>query len=605
MRFNPPFFLPVMSAALRHWIPWAAFALLWADLVRQLSYIWSTNEQYAYGWFVPVLACGLFWKRWITRPSSSSLVPGRAKELTVPVWSDRLVKVLLVSAALLLLPIRVIHEINQDWPRISWPLALIVVGFSLRAAFLAGGWAYVKHFGIPICLILAAVRWPNQLEAPVVQGSMRLVAGISAELLGWANIPCIERGNLIEISSGVVGVDEACSGIRSLQSSLVAALFLGELFLFRWSFRLLLLGCGIGLAFFLNCVRVVLLTWRTTASGAEGLEKWHDPAGVAIVVACFICLWVLGVWLQRRVETNNHQVPDVGPSSEGVGEGQSSSTSATSSLGSDSSPLGKTGLGLGVDKLHRYLLLTGCWYFCVITVTWLWYSNGQAEEGASNLWSVVLPEKNPSFQRIELSHEVIKRLGHDKQIVGKWSEPDGSEWTAYFLRWNPRPVQFVMFNRIHRPDVCLPASGFVPIYDGGVSTFDAGPVRLPFHRYTFRRDGELVHVFFCVWMLTDMPQKGNVAPSQMERLLWVATRQRRLAHQTLEVAVSGYHDMASAEQELQKRLPDLVRMERSGRSIDSDNHKPHRRVSESSRGLVAEFLRRTVQFNDTLSRRPS
>jgi hypothetical protein len=50
-------------------LPLAAFALLWFDLCHQLSYVWQTNEQYAYGWFVPVLALGLFIKKWPSRPS--------------------------------------------------------------------------------------------------------------------------------------------------------------------------------------------------------------------------------------------------------------------------------------------------------------------------------------------------------------------------------------------------------------------------------------------------------------------------------------------------------------------------------------------------------
>src|SRR5205809_20708 len=50
------------------WVPLALFAILWTDLCRQLSYMWSTNEQYAFGWFVPFLALALFWRRWLARP---------------------------------------------------------------------------------------------------------------------------------------------------------------------------------------------------------------------------------------------------------------------------------------------------------------------------------------------------------------------------------------------------------------------------------------------------------------------------------------------------------------------------------------------------------
>mgnify|MGYP000444779434 CR=1 FL=1 len=36
-----------------------SYSALWLDLIRQLSYTWSTNEQYAYGWFVPIFAAAL------------------------------------------------------------------------------------------------------------------------------------------------------------------------------------------------------------------------------------------------------------------------------------------------------------------------------------------------------------------------------------------------------------------------------------------------------------------------------------------------------------------------------------------------------------------
>jgi len=50
-------------------LPLALFSVLWIDLIRQLSYQWSTNEQYAYGRFVPFLALGLLLKKWPDRPA--------------------------------------------------------------------------------------------------------------------------------------------------------------------------------------------------------------------------------------------------------------------------------------------------------------------------------------------------------------------------------------------------------------------------------------------------------------------------------------------------------------------------------------------------------
>jgi len=93
-------------------LPLALFSVLWLDLCRQLSYQWQTNEQYAYGWFVPLLAAGLFWKRWADRPA-----PDQPSTLNPqpPFWLIALG----VLLALLWLPMRVVYEINQDWPLIS------------------------------------------------------------------------------------------------------------------------------------------------------------------------------------------------------------------------------------------------------------------------------------------------------------------------------------------------------------------------------------------------------------------------------------------------------------------------------------------------------
>lgn len=51
------------------WLPILLFVFLWADLIRQLGYHWSTNPQYAFGWSVPVLALFLLWEAWVTRPA--------------------------------------------------------------------------------------------------------------------------------------------------------------------------------------------------------------------------------------------------------------------------------------------------------------------------------------------------------------------------------------------------------------------------------------------------------------------------------------------------------------------------------------------------------
>src|SRR5256885_2265743 len=48
-------------------------AALWLLLWRHLSSEWRVNEQYNYGWFVPLLALVLFWLRWEDRPEPEAV----------------------------------------------------------------------------------------------------------------------------------------------------------------------------------------------------------------------------------------------------------------------------------------------------------------------------------------------------------------------------------------------------------------------------------------------------------------------------------------------------------------------------------------------------
>src|SRR2546427_8955834 len=74
------------AGALKRAIPFALFGVLWLDLIRQLSYQWSTNEQYSYGWFVPFFALGLLWRRWACRPAPTPESGPAAKPVAAPVW---------------------------------------------------------------------------------------------------------------------------------------------------------------------------------------------------------------------------------------------------------------------------------------------------------------------------------------------------------------------------------------------------------------------------------------------------------------------------------------------------------------------------------------
>ena len=501
------------------WLPMALFAVLWVDLVRQLSHTWEAREQYSYGWFVPFFAVYLFWRRWLDRPAAWVGKPSRGLTSLVFVL------------ALALMPLRLIFEINTDWPLISWSYTGLVVILTLYAMLKIGGWPWVRHFVFPVAFILVSVTWPWRIEKGLTQNLMQVVASITVELLGLFNIPALQRGNLIEVATGVIGVDEACSGIRSFQSTLMAALLMGELYRLKFRGRAGLLICGLSLAFILNVVRTLLLSWQVNTHGLAVLEKWHDPAGLAITVACFLGLWALAMWLRSRAPDAHapiHPAPSEHP---------------------------------GASRCASYLVAVGCWAIAALGATEAWYRLHDSKDAGAFQWNVNFPTNTPSYKPIELTKRVVGLMGHDSGGAASWSAEDGIEWSVYFFRWNPRSIRAVLMSRMHRPDVCLPATGMRQVGKSSLVQFDAGQLKLPFRTYTYERDGQTVYVFFCQWEDGAEHQSGLQASKQQGRLQSVLTGRRRMGQQTMEIILAGCRSPEEAEAGVRRQLSRLIRIE--------------------------------------------
>ncbi len=170
-------------------------------------------------------------------------------------------------------------------------MGIEVVGITLAAIYLAGGKSWLKHFTFPVCFIFVAVPWLRPIEEPFIQGLARFNAKTTVEILSLLGIPVLQQGNVIETSRGLVGIDEACSGVRSFQATLMLSLFFGEFYLLKTRARWKLVLAGIALALGANILRTATLVLVCTQKGLKTMEQWHDPTGVGILVVCFLGLW--------------------------------------------------------------------------------------------------------------------------------------------------------------------------------------------------------------------------------------------------------------------------------------------------------------------------
>jgi hypothetical protein len=210
------------------------------------------------------------------------------------------------------------------------------------------------------------------------------------------------------------------------------------------------------------------------------------------------------------------------------------------------------------------------------------------------------PEQAPNFRKLKIDEEIRSVLRFDEGQAAAWtitpiaetahramatatpvapSRPNTIACYLYVFRWNPGKNSALLAN-LHRPDVCLPASGWRQVADDGVRSYLAnGSFELPFRHFEFQRAFEgstpqTAHAFYC---LSEDRASGHSTPRQgvnllasspgmsgspsswtrAERLRMVLEGRRHLGQQVIQAIFIGDGGLAATEAE--SHLRDLVR----------------------------------------------
>jgi len=194
-------------------LPLAVFVGWW---IYSLQFQWRAQEEYRFGYLVVVLVAFLVWDRWDSRP---------IRDIPSSLWRAALWS--LIGFPLVLVAELYRYALARS-PASATALSLGTLCFIRAAILQQWGPQTLRHFRFPILFALIAVPIPGVLWSPVVFGLKGLVTFVNVELLNLLGIPALQQGSVIQLPNCRVGVDEACSGIRSLQSSLMMALFIGD-----------------------------------------------------------------------------------------------------------------------------------------------------------------------------------------------------------------------------------------------------------------------------------------------------------------------------------------------------------------------------------------
>jgi len=257
-------------------------------LVSKAQWFWSHVADLQFGWIVLLLCAYLFWEAWESRPQPRC-------QATVGVFG-------LGGAGLALLFLVQVYQAAFGTNAASVQgLALgvlLIVAANLRFLF---GWRGVRHFAMAFAFIYVALPFPSAVRNLVVVGLQGKVAAMDVVLLNLMGVPATQVGSLIQLPTCTVGIDEACSGIRSLQSTIMATLFIGYLTLRRNSLRVILFGSGVALAVLGNVIRSLFLSLVANSRGVGAIKAYHDTAGWSILAFTVVGVGLLA-WLLARLE---------------------------------------------------------------------------------------------------------------------------------------------------------------------------------------------------------------------------------------------------------------------------------------------------------------
>jgi exosortase len=492
----------------------AAVAACWAFLFNELRGEWDVNPQYNYGYVVPLLGAMFLWRRWLERPSPS---PG----------GSRMAGIVAFGLLWLLLPMALIREANPEWRLLYWAHGFLVLSLSLCLLHRAGGWNWVKFFAPPLVFMLIAIPWPMEWEQTIIQNLMRLVAALTIQVAGWLGVPAVQHGNLIEVAAGVVGINEACSGIRSLQSGLMLSLFLGEMHRFSASRRTVLVGASLVCVLLANVGRTTFLTWAAANRGLRQMEAWHDSAGLLVMIFVLPCLFLLAHWIRPKAAKNSP--PPENP------------------------PL--------PQSLPRWVAISVfVWLGISAGFTEAWYRSHERNLVMSQRWSVAWPVQDSHFQKTAVPEESLAILRCSQSDSAAWKDDEDNQWSGFFLRWNAGKNS-VQLAKGHRPDICFPAAGARLVDTYGYVVANTNGLALPFKYQTFQTGDRLLHVFYCLW--SDCASDQGAAESEGSAFNWrlrsVWKGQRNLGQQVFEVVISGPETSEGAIALFQQQLPHLIR----------------------------------------------
>lgn len=471
------------------WSGTVYLGLLWLWLVSSCWQEWRGGADYSYGWLVIPLAGYFAFKR--------------LENLPLRPRSSRLAQWGLFLPAVAALPLELLRLAPLYWRGTPWAIFLVVAVATLCFACLTGGTGRARALIFPLVFASLAIPWPTFFEQAISLRLMAVIADVVGEFLRFCGIPAQRQGMIITLPNCAVGIEEACSGLRSLQASIMVALAAGELARLGRFRRLILLFVAPYLALVTNLGRTIWLAFAGLRQGAEGIARWHNPSGIIAMLAMALLVAALA-WLIRP---RKH---------------------------SPGFPVGQEAPAAPVSPPRRSVLAALILIAASLAAAHGWYALHAGSRGAdSPLLTIADPEVG-DIASLPGALQMLSILAPDEGRYLSKQDADFGPLTGYHFFW--KSSRQTINQVYHRPDVCMPGAGWTPLSEPMEFTVDMEGKPIRWYLLQYERDGLRADLLWGAW-LDGKPVRFALGRSLsvQAQLLWQLIRSGR-RDATYEVA---------------------------------------------------------------------
>ena len=425
-----------------HWTAHAAIALwsvAFASFLASLVHYWQLTGDALDRYLV---VAGTLWI--VCRESSGAFVRG---ERGFPLGLAA------IAPAFVLLPMAWFLQLGDlrgravllwcQWAGVS------AAGLALGSAL--GGRRAMSRFAFPVAFLALAIPLPTMVIQPVMTALQGITTGCSHAILVALGESVERSGFVLKLPRGLLGVEEACSGIKSLVALTAIAAFLAYLRRFGLLRGAIFVACSLPVVLAINVIRVV-----ASAEIQERIDPkfivggYHDALGFALVLLGLAVLVKLAGWIGPKPEANVETATPV---------------EADRSTRIRAVPFVALAMGLlvastGLAAWQGWRLLTEAAPIAPIESVRL-----------------DLPDW-PNVEEHEIDQRIRSELNFDTAANRTYRSDIGDRVTCWVIAWTDASK----VKGYHHPDLCLPTTGWT-LVESSNDTIDVGrPLPVQFRR---------------------------------------------------------------------------------------------------------------------------